>query len=442
MLARSESENVAGSTHFYSQCRKTASYQPKHDELARGRKTGRMNTNSTFLNAFALADRVIGSVFEYADPGMVLSIDIGESLFDFIISNAAALAGHDFVSSPSLLRYRSRLLGLGLPLKPSSVITEPVVFGRIDGHIKISDGNDPLESYGSCHDEIAIRSIDSWLTGRPGLRLVHFGDPELALDQMAGAREAIARDRPILTLYPARQSRRVLESVLESLGYQAFNLGAEPVHSHENAHGVGFGWIALPNERRTGLGLAEATESHARGEDFAVAPWHLSAGHDPLPRQRRSHAIFGLSASGELPMARTIGAADIIAVNDCYPAESEDCHSWRWLGPSARSRVAVPVPLPGVYRTELSVLGLRTDGGLSDCRIIVDGREVRTSASKSPPGTIEFDCHVEPMNYSGYMEIDIVSPGVPQIATDDSRILRLSIQSITVSRLQQRGVSQ
>jgi len=394
-----------------------------------------MNFASGFTSAFARADRAIGSLLESGGPGLILSIDIGDSLFDFIASNAATSDGFSFLRSPSLIRYRSRLCGLGPLPKPAAVIDEPVLFGRIDGHMRITDRNDPLESYGPQVSEVATRCIDSWAAGRPSLQFVHFGDPDLILDQIAGARETIARDRPIATLYPAHQSRAGLLSLLGSLGYEAFDLSCRRVSADRCDPATDFGWIAVPEEKHAAI-AAVAIDPHSGEGDLRATPWKLVADRAALPRQRRSRAVFGLSASGALPQAKTIHAGDIVCITDCYPLETEGSHIWRWLGPRPRSRIAVPCPLPGVYRTELAVLACQVENGASDCRIIVEGREVKASTSASMPGTIEFVGHLDAANYAGYMEVDIVSMGQLVPAGNDPRTLRLSLQSITVSQWQ------
>lgn len=376
--------------------------------------------------AFATADRVITSLLEEDGRGLAISIDVGGSLFDCVASNAAELSDCELVRAPSLLRFRSRLRSVGQMLKAQTVIEEPVFFGRIDGFLHIGDENDLLESYSPRPHDLATRSIDSWIVGRRALRLLHLGDPVLIEDQIAGARATLTRDRPILTLYPADRSKERLLSLLDLLGYQAFDLTAKPVLNDEGPLGD-LGWIAVPSDRRQDV--IAAAGAHSAG---AVS----QTDRPTLPRHRRSGAIFGLAASGPLPLSKTIDIRDMVAVNDCYPVETQGDHSWRWLGPRPRSRILVPCPLPGRYAIELSVYGSHLENGLGTCRILVEGCEVETTVKGTTAGTISFVGQLDPKHYAGYMEIDIVSTGKTLSAGGDARTLRLSLQSITMSPLQ------
>ncbi|HEY6578843.1 MAG TPA: hypothetical protein VIY09_05935 [Rhizomicrobium sp.] len=388
-----------------------------------------------FADAFALAEKILEALVWGGEPGIVLSIDIGNSLFDLLAASTAGSAGCDLVRSPSLLRYRAHLSSLGARTKVASVLAEPVVFGRIDGFVLPSEEREPLEGYGSRREPFATRSIDSWMMDRAPLRLAQLGDPDMVEDHLAGAAKTIARDRPVLTLYPAHQDRAALLSRLELLGYRTFNLAAQTPRVDEFEPAVDFGWIAVPEERATSVAAAAAAhfeQSNISGQELLKFDADCAA----LPRQRRSHAVFGLPPGASIPASRVFAIDDVIGVNDLYSLETEGSHSWRWLGPGPSSLIAVPCPLPGPYRIQVGVLGCQLENGLADCRIIAEGREVKISGSKSAPGSMAFACQLRSVDYAGYMEVNIVSAGRALSAGKDPRTLRLSIQSISVSQAQ------
>jgi hypothetical protein len=266
------------------------------------------------------------------------------------------------------------------------------------------------------------------------LRLIHFGDPELVTDQLHGALETLARDRPTLTLYTARQQRAELVALLESFRYQVFNLSGEPANFSEPNPSVDFGWIAVPEEWQDEV-VAAAAEQAMRTPSSIPSLWEREVSRSALPRLRRSAAVFGLglAASRPLPLDRIIPAADILCLNDCYPLETAGHHSWRWLGPRPRTRIAVPCPLPGTYRIGLHITGCKLENGLADSRVLAEGREVRTEISDPLPGDLSFAANVEPDNYVGYIEIDVVSVGTLVPVIGDQRMLRMSLESIAVS---------
>ena len=143
--------------------------------------------------------------------------------------------------------------------------------------------------------------------------------------------------------------------------------------------------------------------------------------------------VFGLRPGDTPELTYKISAAELICCNDCYPMESNDEKSWRWLGPRARSRLGVSCPLPGNYSFTVNAIGSTASDRLAKCRVVVEGREVRTLTAGLPDGTIQFFAYLDPSDYQGYLEIDLVIEGFRPPAGSDSRTLRLCIDSIEVS---------
>ncbi|HTU32801.1 MAG TPA: hypothetical protein VMF66_03250 [Candidatus Acidoferrum sp.] len=386
-----------------------------------------------FESAFGLADIILEALLRNDNPGLVLSIDIGGSFFDVVATNAAEAVGWEIVRSPTFLSWRAYLESMPKQMRAANVIAEPEFFGRVDGFLRSSGPADPIASDETGREPVPTRSIDGWMAGRPPLRLIHLGDTELNADLLAGATATIVRDRPVLTLYSARQDRAALLSRLDSLGYQTLDLTARPVQAEKDKTFEEFGWIAVPREKQTIIQEATAT-IHERLSSSSVWELEHDAGLPALPRQRRARSIFGLPLSAFMALGKSIPAKDIISISDVYPLESENGHSWRWLGPRPCSRVALPCPAPGRYNIELEILGSQLENKLADCRVIVEGREVVATASDSLPGGIAFVGQAEAADYAGYLEVAVVSAGkVLPPARNEPRTLRISVRSIQVS---------
>lgn len=389
-----------------------------------------MKSETGHFHAYLLADRVIGSLLDSDSEGTILSIDIGGSLFDTVAGNAARASHHRFVSSPSLVRHRSQLLGRSPQPRPSDIVEEPVLFGRVDGFAQTADDSETFESYGPHFEAFATCSIDSWAAGRQGLRLIHFGDPVLTLDQLAGATTTLARDRPVATFYTAGLDAWDLLSCLERYGYRAMNLNAEEVQLADSPGVADFGWIAIPSERYAEVLSDKSDLVHDQGTPFSV--WQEVVERNSPARLQRSRSVFGLPASTP-PLIRKFTASEIVAEDDCYPVESDGISSWRWLGPRPRTRLVLPCALPEIYQLEIVVIASHLQDGLGKCRVLFEGREVQTTVHGTDQGTITFVGNLEARNYSGCMTIDIITPGIVSAVGADPRALRLNVQSIAVS---------
>jgi len=389
-----------------------------------------MNLETSHVNAYLLADRVVGALLDSDPEGVIVSIDIGGSFFDTIARNAARASLHRFAGSPSLTRYRSLLLGRNAHPSPADIVEGPVVFGRVDGLMQSVDFGEPFETYGPHFEAFPTRSIDSWAADRPGLRLIHFGDPVLTLDQMAGATHSLLKDRPIATFYTPGLDAQTLLSRLERFGYRAVNLAGDSAQPGASNVLADFGWIAVPQERYAEA--LSAISGRANGSVTSLARWQNVMEINAPLRLQRSRSVFGLPASVP-PLIRKFTASEIVVEDDCYPLESDSINSWRWLGPRPRTRIALPCALPGDYQVEIVIIASHLANGLAECRVLVEGREVSKTVHGVDQGTIAFAGQLDARNYAGSMAIDIVSPGAVSAVGADPRTLRLNIQAIAVS---------
>lgn len=378
-----------------------------------------------FRQAYAFADGLIAASLAATDgDGIALSIDIGGSLFDLIARHRATKYGIPFSRFPTFLRHRSLRRRDGPSSQVASVLAEPEMLGRCDGSMRIVDEADAMGSYGTSMFETSTRSIDSWCNSRPPLRLIHFGDTELLRDQLAGARDTMERDAPIVTAYTSGTDRGGLLSLLVERGYAAVDLTGQPVEP-DLAGRADFGWIALPRERlEAGLSVV------GRGADQTMfTEWKQTMVRNAVSRQRQSSAVFGLPADAP-ELVTTISAEDLIADGNCHGAETDGRIVWRWLGPRPRTRIFLPCPLPGIYRIEISVMSPRLAGGSAEYRVLVEGREVRTEITGN---TICVVGQLDEKEYTGFLTVDLVSLGAPISIGKDRHNLRMSIQSVTVS---------
>ena len=347
-----------------------------------------MSPESTYISAYLLADRIIASLLDATPEGLVLSIDLGGSLFDAVARNSARSSLHNFVESPSLARSRSNQRGRGTQPGPADIIDEPVVFGRIDGVMRLEERIEiHSRSYAPHLDEIAIRSIDNWADNRPEIRHIHFGDPGITMDQLAGAADTLARRRPTTTFYTSGLDRSRLLSLLELNGYRALDVGANDVKCEASDSMTDFGWIAFPSERQAEV--LSALPDETTGGIAQFFEWQDVIQRNAPVRQQRSRAVFGLPAHA-LPLGHKFATSEIIIEDDCYPVESDGTNSWRWLGPRSRTRLIVPCAIPGIYQLEITVIASHLRNGLGGCRVLVEGREVRATIHGIDEGTIRF----------------------------------------------------
>ncbi|HEY5049174.1 MAG TPA: hypothetical protein VII49_14250 [Rhizomicrobium sp.] len=389
-----------------------------------------MRSESSRPTAHVVADRILGALLQSGDPGIVVSIDIGGSFFDFVARNAAESARHLFVAAPSLLCHRSRLNDRGIMPIASDIVAEPFLFGRIDGMTRIDREGEVAAGYAPRVQEFSTQSIDSWRATRRPLRHIHFGDPWLMQDQLAGATNTLATDRPTLTFYTKSQNRNLLLSRLTQDGYRILDLSGSPVQGAASSADIDFGWLAVPVEKYAD-DLDRLDPDAGKGfERDVFSQWQQALDHSAMPRQRRSGDVLGLPA---VRLARTIPASEIVVERESYPVESDGTNSWRWIGPRPRTRLAVPCAFPGIYQAEIAIIASRLLGGLAACRIIVDGREVQTEIHGVEEGRIRFIAQMEARNYAGYLNVDLVSLGAVAPAENDPRTLRLNIQSIAIS---------
>lgn len=379
-----------------------------------------MRTNSA--RAFALADLIVRTALQSEKRGLILSIDVGGSFFDLIASNAADSLGFELVQSRTRLWRNAYRAGLPAMTSSARVVSEPVSFGRVDGSMHVSEARSPYNFDGLAHERAPTRSIDGWSGGRLPFSLIHFGDQELTQDQIVGAFTTITTDRPVLTFYPARGDRRGLLRSIDALGYRVFDLAGRTAAADCTEAETDFGWIALPEDK---VGIVENCASRQLDES------DLSG--SSMPRQWRLRDALGLPANALIVKKMQIPAKDIIGVSDVYPLENEGTHSWRWLGPRPRSRIAIPCPLPGLYKIELEITGCHLETGLAGSRILAEGREVQAEISDAIPAKIAFVGQLPASGYAGYMEVDIVNGGTTRATKSDSRTLRICVQSVNIS---------
>lgn len=389
-----------------------------------------MSSEFHFGELCARAARIFGVVLDSQPAGTILSIDIGGSFLDRLAWSAAIAFGCEFASFPSLMRHRARRWDYRHPLKPVDVAKELVMFARCDGWLQSFDESGVWKNYSLESGSIAVRSVDSWCVGRPPLRLIHFGDVPLVADQLRGAEVALARDRPLVTLYPplAPATRVTVWSLLDQAGYRVLDLKGRQVR--DPAKSGSWGWIAISREARESL-----AGDLFGDDDDEQASWGVEQMENtdvPL-RQRRSGEIFGLGRIAPPQLACTIPVSEIVCVNDCYPMETDGKSSWRWLGPHSRSRVAVPCAFPGTYRFDVAVINCRCPGGLAACRVLVNGREVAVAAQGEERGRLGFVGRLDASDYAGYAEIDFVNREGPPSAGSDPRTLRINIGTIGIA---------
>lgn len=380
-----------------------------------------MNSDMGFQEGYARCARAIAGWLRRRPKGLVLSIDIGGSVFDSIALNAATFSDNEFVPAPSFMRHRARMLDARQSIRSSDA---SIVFARYDGCMKMNAADD----YWDDDDpDWQVRSIDSWLGGRSRTNMIHFGDSELLFEQILGAASVLTSQRPLITLYPGRQNRHEILSLFSQLGYAVLNFGLEPADDGNTASPMDFGWIALPRES----GSSSSTETSIHFAVGCIIHNQFAYG-EASPRQRRSSEVFSLGVNATPELAYAVGASEMICRSNCYPVEGDGEKFWRWLGPRPHSRIAIPARLPGSYVIELTAIGSSAPERLADCRVLVDGREVQKSTGKASEGKLNFVAHLDWANYTGSMELDLIIFSCRQPHAGDPRTLRVCVASIAV----------
>ena len=375
-----------------------------------------------FREAYARAARAMAEWLRQRTPGLVFSIDVGGSTFDSILSSAATFSNNEFVPASSLLRHRALMLDRARSINASDV---SIVFGKHDGYMRANEGSDYWTN-GAVH---RTRSIGSWLEGRARANVIHLGDSELLFDHIEGAASVLESQRPIVTLYPAGQDRTKLLSLLSGFRYTVVDLNLRPVRSTAASSPADFGWMALPDEQE-GSRIPDVV-GDVQSFDGPAASTHVDYG-EALPRQRRSSTVFNIGVS-ELPrLTRTFSASEILCSNGCYSMEGDE-KFWRWFGPSPDSRVVLPCPLPGSYQVEITAIGASVAERLALCRVLVEGREARTSTNRVAEGKLEFVAHLDWVKYTGHIEVTLITFGCRPPTDSDPRTLRLCVESMALS---------
>lgn len=382
-----------------------------------------MRSEVIFREAYAKTARAMAQWLRERPPGLVFSIDIGGSTFDSILSGAATFSNNEFVPASSLFRHHALMVDRAQSINASDVST---VFGKYDGHMLASEESD-YRTNGGIYQ---TRSIGSWLEGRARANVIHLGDPELLFDHIEGAAPALESQRPIVSLYPAGQDRTKLLSLLCQFKYTVVDLNLRPVGNAAASSPADFGWIALPDELE-GSRIAEIANEVQLFNGPSAWP-HLEYG-EALPRQRRSSTVFNIGVSEQPRLARTFSASEILCCSGCYSMEGDGVKFWRWLGPDSSSRIALPCSLPGSYQVEIAAIGASAAERLAQCRVLVEAREARTSTSRVTEGKLEFVAHLEWGNYTGHIEVRLITFGCRPPTDSDPRTLRLCIESAAVS---------
>ncbi|HEX4160545.1 MAG TPA: hypothetical protein VHY79_18910 [Rhizomicrobium sp.] len=390
-----------------------------------------MNAAVRFADTFGQVARFVEMALAGQPPGDVVSIDIGGSFFDCVASDAAESLKSTLVRSPSLLSYRTRQWDRRPPVRPADVIDDPVLFGRTDGSMRIDDNHNMFKGYALCAGSAPTRSMDAWRRGRRPVSFINFGDSLLTLHQIEGATDVLTRDRPIVSLYlPDAPEQDLLRGALRDQGYDMIAI-SRLLETETESDELGFGCIAVPSEKFATILRRFHLENRMRKQGQIVSGRLLD--RSAIPRQRQSSELFGLHAKSPPELHRRFGAADIAVRSNCYPVESDGGTSWRWLGPGAGARMAVPCSFPGAYNFEFVVMACRTPGGLSGCRAIVEGRESAVSVQGSDNGSVSFSGWLSPAEYKGYAEVDLINPGSVRQAGSDQRILRMNISSVQIT---------
>jgi hypothetical protein len=275
---------------------------------------------------------------------------------------------------------------------------------------------------------IKQRSIDEQYSRLHKLDWLHIEDtsPDLLL---AGCIKLLGRDKPIVTLNNVlnRVSSEAVMAILTECGYLCFSYTLEQVDLDVMAVvGVPSAWVCIHQEDKALQTIRNITSFDT---DLAVHS-HLGSRVDIIKGYYNSLVDYKTQAQNMLKeylfSDNQIIDIDAQLVNGFYAQEHSHDAKWNWSGPSAESKILLPIEAAGQYYFRTSVYSLPQQVASLPLYVFVDG-EIRASIEIERDCEIAFDFTITKGTEVSAVEVLFCIPGTVHI---DGKSLGFSINKI------------
>jgi hypothetical protein len=277
-----------------------------------------------------------------------------------------------------------------------------------------------------------MRTIDSlYGTHNPGLLVVE--DARSAVPILDGARETLRRHRPAVLISLSNSALAERSTVweacvacLEPLGYVWVDGLMLPRTTREQrseavtacANDV---ICALPSSAAEIDLPSELLPLPAYDGDpiaaIAWKDWAMQVGFDPQRTMRF-----------DLPFD------DRIAAFGLHPAEHDGAGiCWRWSGPTAHVRLALPLPCAGHWRVRLQVFDWGVAGDARDLQVFMQGKPAPCNEYGDRFGWFG-PIAVPRMAAGGVLNVDIVTPAARRASDEDPRRIGVNFTRCLLER--------
>lgn len=276
------------------------------------------------------------------------------------------------------------------------------------------------------------------------LDFLHIAEPTpRIINILCGGEELIKHNQPILVFeYTLADELISLATYLEQIGYFLFDSTLRVVDVM-SSHCVSFGalqteslFVGLPKTFVEGGRLIKALWPN----DKRLAMHHcwqdaIIAG---LAREAR-HG--GIRFDARPSMSQHYPFNDKLICEGFYPAEYENEHSWRWLGPKPSASIRLARPSAGCYQLMFGVIGIAEGVDIAELRLFFAGKQIEAKIQTSDEFTkvmalIEFPIDENVTNSD--FELVLAVPATLQVNPDDERRLGICISHVDLVFLESK----
>ncbi|MDV6344901.1 hypothetical protein [Nitrosomonas sp. Is37] len=280
---------------------------------------------------------------------------------------------------------------------------------------------------------VRFRRLDGLVGSERHVDIIHIAEPaSRALDILEGSQAIILRDQPVMVIEINGLSNIVeLARGLEALNFMLLDslllpvVDVESCNIHASVETETY-FLGMPKMFLEENGLTKAFWP----KDIYLAKhkdWQQALFSGFIREIRNGGIRFGFQ-----PQTRYhYPFNDQLLCKGFYPAEYQEGHVWRWLGPKPSASIWIPKPLAGTYRFELVVIGALTEDVINSTRLFLNG-VLHTLTRKTDEGvstlitTIEIP--IEEENLQIELVIAVSSTHFPN--PDDPRKLGICISHL------------
>ena len=282
------------------------------------------------------------------------------------------------------------------------------------------------------HSGSAQSTSALWGTHRPGLLVVE--DVRSAVPILDGARETLRRHRPAVLISLSNSALAVAQHGMGGVRGMSraawLCRGRRPDAAAHNARAAQRSRHCLRQRCHLRFSLPSAVETDLPSEllplpaydgdpiaAIAWKDWAMQVGFDPQRTMRF-----------DLPFD------DSIAAFGLHPAEHDGSGTcWRWSGPTAHVRLALPLPCAGHWRVRLQVFDWGIAGDARDLQVFMQGKPAPCNEYGDRFGWFG-PIAVPRMAASGVLNVDVVTPAPRRASDQDPRRIGVNFTRCLLER--------